>query len=185
MKNLVIAFLFTISFAALSYGQVSGQLVSTGYVHARIAVLDFSSDPGVTGIDAEGIKALQNAIVKEMKKDPKDKGWIEIPSTSSAAVSDLYHALLGRSVDTATAVKIGKLLGVNYVVNGHVKVFSGVCNVRVQIVDVARGKIGWTGEASPAGVTKTGAGTLEINPEPIARKTKAAMAELLRKTLEK
>lgn len=170
MKKLVIAFLFTISLAAVSFGQLSGQLVSTGNVHARIAVLEFSPDPGVTGIDAQGIKALQGAIVKQMKKDPHDKGWIEIPSTSQAVVREFYQKYLGRQVDPADAAEFGKQLGVTHVMTGKVvgynhTVGGGTLAIKSEIVNVATGKIVWsgTGDASGTDLTKAGQGTLVLS----------------------
>ncbi|MEQ1641918.1 MAG: hypothetical protein ABL959_00570 [Pyrinomonadaceae bacterium] len=150
MKYLLNTIILTVALAAVSFGQTkvnSGAQLELKGSNPRIAVLEFTAQPNA--VPANGTQALQNGIATAAKKEGH-KDWIEIPSTSSH-VRDTYKQLLGRPVDPATAVKIGKLLGVNYVMTGHVKVFNGITSIDVRAVNVASGAIIWAGPVRVAG----------------------------------
>lgn len=151
MKYLLNTIILTVALAAVSFGQTkvnSGAQLELKGSKPRIAVLEFTAQPNA--VPANGTQTLQSGIVETLAKSEGHKGWIEIPSTSSH-VRDTYRQLLGRPVDPATAVKIGKLLGVNYVMTGHVKVFNGITSIDVRAVNVASGAIIWAGPVLVAG----------------------------------
>jgi len=163
MKNLFNAFIFTIMLAAISFGQAGqvsqiGGLLDQGSAvqKPRIAVLEFTAEPN--SVPANGTQTLQNGIVETMKSHEGNKGWIEIPSTS-AAVRDLL-VFNQNGVTPEAAVKIGKLLGVNYVMYGHITVFDGKTGVQSQVVEVATGKVKWIGTSTYRGTTYVNAGVL-------------------------
>ncbi|MFT3745795.1 MAG: hypothetical protein QM785_16080 [Pyrinomonadaceae bacterium] len=166
MTRLFTVFVFAFILAAVSFGQTK---VSNGAqlelnTKPRIAVLEFTPDSTTRRTD--GTQALQNGIVEEMTKKEGHKDWIEIPSTS-VQVRAVYQQLLGRSVDPATAVKIGKLLGVNYVMTGTYsydhKLGGGSFLVRSEIINVATGATKWNGTAKYSGTTYVNNGTLQFD----------------------
>lgn len=180
MTKIFTAFVFAFILTGVSLGQTR---VSSGaqleLSKPRIAVLEFTPEP--TSPSADGTQTLQNGIVNEMTKKEGHKDWIEIPSTS-VQVRDLYKQLLGRPVDSSTAVKIGKLLGVNYVMTGTYSydhtLGGGSFAIRSQIIDVATGKIKWSGETTQTGLAKAGAGTLVLtssNALPAVQKLTASL----------
>ncbi len=135
MKNLLTAILFTTVLTAISFGQTrvssGAQLeVQDSAKKPRIAVLEFTSEPNNTNAAQTAQKGVYLWV-----RDITKVGSILVQQNESAAVHDLYRTLLGREVDPATAVKIGKLLGVNYVVTGHVKVFNGITSVDLRVVE--------------------------------------------------
>lgn len=149
MKYILNSIILTVILAAVSFGQTkvnSGAQLELKGSKPRIAVLEFTAQPNA--VPANGTQALQNGIATAAKKEGH-KDWIEIPSTSMA-VRDLLIFNAG-AVTPASAVKVGKLLGVNYVVTGHVKVFNGITSIDVRAVNVASGSIIWAGPVRLAG----------------------------------
>ena len=180
MKYILNSIIFTLILAAAAFGQAR---------KPTIAVAEFTSDPAT--LTAGGAEAAQKGVYLWVR-DITKMNTTSVKRTDSAAIQQVYKDLLGRPVDPPAAVKIGKILGVNYVMFGHVKPFDGRNGVAVQmqIVDVATGKVEWSDEASQTGLTKSGQGTLVLNTETankLAQKLTPGprMAELLRKTIEK
>lgn len=149
--------IFTLSLTAVTFAQGLTK-AGTGTVEAkadkpRIAVLEFTAGPNVPARaqSMNNLKQISLGVVETMKKDKTDKDWIEIPSTQQS-VQDVYRTYLGRPIDPVGAVKIGKLLGVNYVMTGHVKVFDGAkVGLETHVVKVSSGAIVWTGPVILAG----------------------------------
>ena len=112
----------------------------------RIAVLEFTADSNVLARaqSMNNLKQISLGVVTELNKVSKIDA-IAIKQSHSPLVNQYYQQYLHRSIDPAGAVKIGKLLGVNYVMTGHVKVFDGKVGLQTQMVKVSSGTIVWTG----------------------------------------
>lgn len=157
MKNIITAIIFTLSLTAFAFAQDLTKVgVGTLVIKAekpRIAVLEFTAGPDVpAGAQSmNNLKQISLGVVDTMKKDKTDKGWIEIPSTQQNA-QEFYRTYLGRPIDPVGAAKIGKLLGADYVMTGHVKVFDGAkIGLQTQMVKVSSGSIVWNGPVILAG----------------------------------
>lgn len=165
MTKLFSAILFALILTAAAFGQTK---VSSGAqlelkTKPRIAVLEFAAQPNTSAVG--GVQTLQNGIVQKMAKKEGHKDWIELPSTS-VQVRDLYKQFLGQPVDSGMAAKIGKTLGVEYVMTGSYaydhKLGGGSFVAKSEIVEVATGKIIWSGQTTQTGLTKAGTGTLVL-----------------------
>lgn len=145
MKNIVTAAVLTLLLAAISFGQ-------SGASKPRIAVLEFTADNSVPARDRVmvNLKQISVGVVEETKGEAKQIIYIITPS-SHEAVREYYRTYLGRQVDPAGAAKIGRLLGVEYVMTGHAKVIGGKLSLQTQIVKVSTGDNVWVGPVILAG----------------------------------
>src|SRR5688572_25742967 len=101
MKNLFTAIALGIALAGVSFAQTERADKST---KPRIAVIEFSDKSGT--MTAEAKRQLQSSIAFALVKDRE----FEVPDVRQT------RAATGiADVGTSTAVRIGKLLGVNYV----------------------------------------------------------------------
>ena len=178
MKNLIIAILMIVALSAISYAQTqTGLIVSSSYLRPSgrtdTVLLEFNPISGTPSLTAGGTQKLLTGIAAELRKreagDPVPPSPSDLTQGSrGTAIRGLYRDLLGRPVDPATAVKIGKLLGVNYALIGTTQYDdargAGTFTVKAQLVDVETGRVAWSHETNAAGITKTGAGRLEIAP---------------------
>jgi TolB-like protein len=174
MKNFIIAILFTFTLAGVSLAQTVSKAEldparADKSTKPRIAVLEFKAEPNASAIGADGTQTLQNGIASAMAK-LGNLNVVDVRKTN-AAVQNEYLTLNGYGNGIANAVKIGKLLGVNYVMTGTVtdynhKLGGGSFAVKVQIIDVATGKVKRSGEANHS-VTKIGPGTLDMTEKVI------------------
>ena len=133
MKHLFTAIILGLALASASFAQ-SGK--------PRIAVIEFSTGPNASGMTAEAKRQLQASIAFELVK----KREFDVPDVRNTRASTPTG-----DVGTATAVRIGKQLGVGYVLIGSVMEYSttrGQMTVRTQLVDVASGKVKLSGETT-------------------------------------
>ncbi len=165
MKNLFTAVILGIVLAGVSFAQST---------KPRIAVIEFKPGPNASAMTAEAKRQLQSSIAFELVK----KREFEVPDVrntrAATGITDLTPS---------TAVKIGKQLGVNYVLIGSVTEYSttgGRMTVKTQLVDVATGKVKLAGETN--GQSKTAmtsnAGHAEMSVKvvkPLIEKLKASI----------
>lgn len=172
MKNLFTVIIFTVTLAALSHGQ--GTVVNSGAQlevegkkdKPRIAVLEFTSEPN-GAMPVQGTWKLRSAIataltesgrfdVADIRKTDMTVAGESLTINGRGMTAREQQQLTLTGPTPASAVKVGKLLGVNYVMTGSVVVVNklrGVLNV--QVVNVATGDNVWRGPVTldiPAGV---------------------------------
>ena len=134
MKNLFTAIVIGIALAGVSFAQADKS------TKPRIAVIEFSDASGA--MTAEAKRQLQSSIAFELVK----KRDFDVPD-----VRNTRAVTSGPNVSPSAAVKIGKLLGVNYVLIGSVTEYSttaGQIVLRTQLIDVATGRAKLSGDTT-------------------------------------
>lgn len=142
MKNLVTAVLFSFILSGVSLAQTVVKAELDGAradksTKPRIAVLEFADE---AKIGADGIQALQNGIAASLRGTGKFR--VVEGEQLNAAVRN-GNLQITQVYSGAAAVKIGKLLGVNYVLTGAVTEYNADrMAIKVQLVDVNTGRLG-------------------------------------------
>jgi TolB-like protein len=168
MKNLFTAIILGLVLAGASFAQSS---------KPRIAVIEFSTGPNASGMTVEAKRQLQASIAFELVK----KREFDVPD-----VRNTRAATPAGDVGVSTSVKIGKQLGVGYVLIGSVMEYSttrGQMTVRTQLVDVGTGKVRLSGETTgeSAGPMTSNAGHAEMSAKvvkPLIQKLTASIKAL-------
>ena len=133
----------------------------------RIAVLEFKNKADNQWWYHGGAAAAQDVFVTELVKSGKFR---VVEREQLAALMEEKHLSLSGDVDPKTAVKIGKLLGVNYLLTGSVTEYgvtdkgahgSGIGRIpgfsagkrefvaalNARLIDTSTGEIAWADEA--------------------------------------
>ena len=140
MKNLLTAIILGMALAGLSVAQNVSKGPNARSSTPRIAVIEFADASGT--MTAEAKRQLQSSIAFALVKNRE----FEVPD-----VRNTRAAAGGGNVSPSAAVKIGKQLGVNYVLIGSVTEYStteGRMTVKTQLVEVATGKVKLSGETA-------------------------------------
>ena len=134
----------------------------------RIAVIEFKSKADNQWWYSSGAAALQDVFVTELVKSGKFR---VVEREQLAALMEEKNLALAGDIDPSTAVKIGKLLGVNYLLTGSVTEYgvtdkgahgrgvgrlpgfsagkrTFVAAVNARLIDTSTGEIAWADEAS-------------------------------------
>ena len=144
MKNLFTAFILAIALAGVSLAQSS---------KPRIAVIEFTPGPNASAMTAEAKRHLQASIANSIHSTRAFE-VVDVRNTR-AATQDSLPAINGEG-STSTAVRVGKLLGVNYVLTGSVVEYNtkvGQATVRTRFIEVATGKVKYSGETTQQSTT--------------------------------
>ncbi|MFN7937601.1 MAG: hypothetical protein U0R19_30005 [Bryobacteraceae bacterium] len=135
--------------------------------HARAAVVEFTPGTNVSGMTFESKRHLQasiaNLIVQSEKFD-----IVDTQHTRDASKAVL--AEVNNESSTMAAVKVGKQLGVAYVLTGMVAAYDpkggdgfGSATLRVRLVEVATGRVEYSSEIAQKGIRKmNGSGVAEM-----------------------
>lgn len=152
MKNLFTAFILGLALLGVSYGQASVREKGP-----KTAVVEFSVGPGASSMNDQAKFGLQSQLAARLNHTRK----FDVYDTrhTRRASQDNLAAINGTS--TAAAVKLGKQLGLAYVVTGNVVEYNtgGSAVVFVRLVEVATGKVKYSGEFSQKAVTKMYSGS--------------------------
>lgn len=136
--------------------------------HARAAVVEFTPGPNVSGMTFESKRHLQasiaNLIVQSEKFDIVD-------TNHTREASKAVLAEVNNETSTSAAVKVGKQLGVVYVLTGTVAEYDpkggggfGSATLRVRLVEVATGRVKYSSEIAQKGTRKmNGTGVAEMH----------------------
>lgn len=136
--------------------------------HARAAVVEFTAGANVSGMTSESKRHLQatlsHRIVQSEKLDVVDTNHTR--RASQAVLADVNNE---RS--TEAAVKLGKQLGVAYVLTGTVAGYDpqgadgfGSAILQVRLVEVATGRVKYASEIAQKGTRKMhGSGVAEMH----------------------
>jgi len=145
MKNILTAIVIGIALAGISYAQAPAKGPKT-------AVVEFSVGSGASSMNDQAKFGLQTQLSARLNHTRKFDVY-DTRHTRRASQADLA-AING--VSTAAAVKVGKQLGVAYVVTGNVVEYntSGSAIVKVRLIEVATGKVKYSGEFSQQAVSK-------------------------------
>src|SRR5262245_59352152 len=111
MKKLFAVFILGIALAGVSFAQ------TTKATEVKIAVVEFSPAPNVAGMTFEAKRHLQASVAYELAETKKFK-VIDVKWTRDESSANL--ATINGGSSTAAAVKLGKQLGVKYVLTGTV-----------------------------------------------------------------
>lgn len=185
MKNLLTAIILGIALAGVSLAQTSSGEKSK-VVEVKVAVVEFSPDPNASGMTAEAKRQLQasiaSALAKTDKLDLADVRW-----TRTESQDNLTDINGGSSI--AAAVKLGKKLGVSYVLTGIVLEYTlkdadgfSRVSLKTRLIEVATGKVKHAGETtqrSTETMRSTGAAEMQAKTvKPAIEKLTATLMEL-------
>ena len=162
MKILFTAVVLGIALAGVSLAHTSseekaGQRNAGQTAEVKLAVTEFTPGPNAPGMTHEAKRHLQAslafALVESDRFHVVDVRWTRAASQDNlAAIND------GSS--TAAAVKLGKQLGVNYVLTGTVAEYTpkgadgfGRVILKTRLIEVATGKVKHEGETTQQSVS--------------------------------
>lgn len=139
MKNLFTALVLVIAFAGVSLAQAG----KGGEV--RMAVVEFSPGPNAPGMTYEAKRHLQASLAFALV-DTRKFSVVDVRNTRAASQDNL--AAINEGSSTAAAVKLGKKLGVSYVMTGVVAEYTpkgadgfGRVILKTRFIEVATGKV--------------------------------------------
>lgn len=167
MKKLFTAILFSVVLAGAGFAQTVVKAELSGGSEGRgdkprIAVIEFTEANFPKSGNANDLKQISLGVVAEMSMGRPVHDWIEASATSPI-VRDHYSQYLGRPIDPAGAARIGKLLGVNYVMTGHVKVIDGTkITIESQLVNSVTGLVEWHARSTYTGATYINNGSVDL-----------------------
>lgn len=153
--------------AALLVAVAIPALVNAASDKPRLAVLEFKNKADNQWWYSGGAEAAQDVFVTELVKSGKFR---VIEREQLAALMEEKNLTLSGDVDPATAVKVGKLLGVNYLLTGAVTEYGAtdtgahgggirrlpgfsagkrnfVAAMNARLIDTSTGEIVWADEA--------------------------------------
>jgi len=165
MKYLGIIFLLTGALVSVSHGQAVTAPTpkpprAEKSTKPRIAVLEFTSGTNTSNWSGGAAASAQEMVIKELTGSSK---FVVTPRKKTQASVGNQTLTVSGADTTSTAVRIGKLLGVNYVLIGNVTEYTASAfAAKIQLVDVSTGTVIRTDEArnTDPSLTKVGAGTL-------------------------
>ena len=150
MKNLFTALVLGIAFAGVSLGhslseEKAGERQAGQTAKVKVAVIEFSPGPNAPGMTHEAKRHLQASLAfllyESDRFDVVDVRW-----TRAESQADL--AAINEGSSTAAAVKVGKKLGVSYVLTGTVVEYTpkgedgfGRAIFKTRLIEVATGKV--------------------------------------------
>ena len=191
MKNLFTAVILGIAFAGVSLAHTSseekaGERQAGKAAEVKVAVIEFSPGPNASGMTAEAKRQLQASLAFALfESDRFDV--VDVRRTRAASQGDL--AAINGGSSTAAAVKLGKQLGVSYVLTGTVVEYTpkgadgfGRVILKTRLIEVATGKVKHAGETtqrSTSAMRTNGAAEMQTKAmKPAIEKLTATLAGL-------
>ena len=147
--------LFSVSMLALVLG-----FAFSGVSHAqtssadkvKVAVTEFTPGPNAPGMTFEAKRHMQASLAYALF-DTKRFHVVDVRNTRAASQADL--AAINGGASTAAAVRLGKQLGVAYVLTGTVEEYTpqggdgfGHVRLKSRLIEVATGKVMHAGETT-------------------------------------
>jgi TolB-like protein len=130
----------------------AGEQPAAMTVGAKMAVVEFSPGPNAPGMTVEAKRHLQASLAFALYES-KRFHVVDVRNTRDASQGDL--AALNGGSSTAAAVKLGKQLGVSYVLTGNVVEYTpkgadgfGLVILKARLIEVATGKVKYAGETT-------------------------------------
>lgn len=136
--------------------------------HAKAAVVEFSTGANVSGMTFESKRHLQASIANSIVQSEK---FDIVDTNHTREASKAVLAAVNNESSTSAAVKVGKQLGVAYVLTGTVAEYDpkggdgfGSTILRVRLVEVATGLVKYSGAITQKGTRKmNGTGVAEMH----------------------
>jgi TolB-like protein len=191
MKNLFTAVILVLALAGVSLaqtspGEKSGQRQAVKAAGVKVAVIEFSPGPNASGMTAEAKRQLQASLAFALVESDRFD-VVDVRRTRAASADDL--AAINNGSSTAAAVKLGKQLGVSYVLTGTVEEYTpkgadgfGRVILKTRLVEVATGKVKHAGETtqqSTSAMRTNGAAEMQTKAvKPALEKLTATLAGL-------
>ena len=191
MKNLLTAVTLGIAFALVSLAQTSpgeqaGERQAGKAAAVKVAVIEFSPGPAASGMTSEAKRHLQASLAFALVETDRFD-VVDVRRTRAASQGDL--AALNGGSSTAAAVKLGKQLGVSYVLAGTVAEYTpkgadgfGRVILKTRLIEVATGKVkheGETTQRSTSAMRTEGAAEMQTKAvRPALEKLAATLAGL-------
>ena len=189
MKNLFTALVLAIAFAGVSLAHTSseeksGERQAGQTAKVKVAVIEFSPAPNAPGMTFEAKRHLQASLAFALYESDRFH-VVDVRNTRDASRDDL--AAINEGASTAAAVKVGKQLGVSYVVTGIVAEYTpkgadgfGHVILKTRLIEVATGKVKHAGETtqqSTSAMRTTGAAEMHTKTvRPALEKLAATLA---------
>lgn len=160
MKNLFIAIVLGVALAGISLGHTSTEENTQAGQAAKVkmAVIEFSPAVNAPGMTYEAKRHLQASLAYALYES-KRFHVVDVRNTRAASQDDL--ASINEGSSTAAAVKVGKQLGVSYVLTGIVVEYTpkgadgfGRVILRTRLIEVATGKVKHAGETTQRSVSE-------------------------------
>lgn len=151
MKQLLTAIVLGVTLVSISAAQAQPERV-------RAAVIEFTPGENAAAMTAEAKRQLQASIAFSLMEGRRFD-IVDVRRTRDASQSKLDA--VNDDSSTAAAVKVGKQLGVSYVLTGTVTEYSangadgfGNATLRTRLVEVATGDVKYSGEIAQKGTSK-------------------------------
>jgi hypothetical protein len=191
MKNIFTAIVLGVALAGVSFAHTLSE-EKAGERHAgkvagvKVAVIEFSPGPNATGMTPEAKRQLQASLAFALVESDRFD-VVDVRRTRAASQDDL--AAINESSSTAAAVKVGKQLGVSYVLTGTVAEYTpkgadgfGHVILKTRLIEVATGKVKYAGETtqrSMSAMRTNGAAEMQTKTmKPAIEKLTATLAGL-------
>ena len=156
MKNLFTAVVLGIAFAGITLAHISseekGERQAVQAAKVKVAVVEFSPGPKAPGMTTEAKRHLQASLAFLLHESDKFH-VVDVRGTRAASQENL--AAINEGSSTAAAVKLGKQLGVSYVLTGIVAEYIpkgedgfGRVILNTRLIEVATGKVKHSGETT-------------------------------------
>jgi len=142
--KLFIAIVLGIMLAGASLAQAPSKSAAGNAAKIQIAVIEFTPGPNASGMTYEAKRHLQAAIAYLLAETRKFR-VVDVRNTREMSQADLPVV---NGTSTAAAVRVGKQLNVSYVLTGTVIEYNtkGTATLRARLVEVATGKVKYSGE---------------------------------------
>lgn len=156
MKNILTALILGVAVAGVSLARPSSEANAAERQAARaaavkVAVVEFSPGPNVSGMTFEAKRQLQASLAFALF-ETRRFDVVDVRRTRAASQADLAAINSG---STAAAVRLGKQLGVSYVLTGTVEEYTpkgadgfGHVILKTRLIEVATGKVKHAGETA-------------------------------------
>ncbi|MBL8214196.1 MAG: hypothetical protein JNK87_25975 [Bryobacterales bacterium] len=136
--------------------------------HARAAVVEFTPAANVSGMTFESKRHLQATIASRIVQSEK---FDVVDTNHTREASKGILAEVNSESSTSAAVKVGKQLGVVYVLTGTVAEYDpkggdgfGTVTLRVRLVEVATGRVKYSSDITQKGTRQMyGTGVAEMH----------------------
>ncbi|MFN0110593.1 MAG: CsgG/HfaB family protein [Blastocatellia bacterium] len=182
MKKLFTAVILGIVLAGASLAQTSSAEKAT----IKVAVIEFTPGPNASGMTPEAKRQLQASLAFALFESRRFD-VVDVRRTRDASQADL--AAINGGSSTAAAVKVGKQLGVSYVLTGTVVEYTpkgadgfGQVIIKTRLIEVATGKVKYADETtqrSTSAMRTDGAAEMQTKAlKPAIEKLTATLAGL-------
>jgi len=119
----------------------------TALTQSRVAILDFENTSGVVKYDGFG-KAISNMLITDLKNNIHPRKVIFLERLQLNKIFTEQGLQKSKDFDKETAVRFGKLAGVNFVIVGSVYVLNNSCNITSRMVNVETSEIVYSKEVN-------------------------------------